>query len=175
MFYKLLFTISMLVSFAFATNDIKNLKSFQAKFTQTITSNSNDIIEYKGEVFIKDSGKILWKYKTPVEKNVYIYNNSVIIDEPELEQAIFTQLENEINIIQLLKDAKKVANDTYSSRIDGIKYLIFTKNSKVEKISYKDNLENSIEINFFNIIQNESIEDSIFVFNTPSNYDLIRK
>jgi len=175
MFYKLLFAIYMLVSFAFATSDIKNLKSFQAKFTQTITSNSNDVIEYKGKVFIKDSGKILWKYETPVEKNVYIYNNSVIIDEPELEQAIFTQLENEINIIQLLKDAQKVANDTYSSRIDGIKYLIFTKNSKVEKISYKDSLENSIEINFSNIIQNESIEDSIFVFNTPSNYDLIRK
>jgi len=175
MFYKLVFAISMLVSFAFATNEIKNLKSFQAKFTQTITSNSNDIIEYKGEVFIKNSGKILWKYKTPIEKNVYINNNSIIIDEPDLEQAIFTQLENEINIMQIFKDAKKISNDTYSSIIDGIQYLIFTKNSKVEKISYKDILENSIEINFFNIIQNENIEDNIFVFNAPSNYDLIRK
>ncbi|MFX4155806.1 outer-membrane lipoprotein carrier protein LolA, partial [Aliarcobacter butzleri] len=77
---------------------------------QTITSNSSDVILYKGQVFIKSSGKILWKYKTPVEKNVYIDNNSAIVDEPELEQAIFTKLENEINIIQLLKDAKKIDN-----------------------------------------------------------------
>ncbi|WP_026803769.1 LolA-like outer membrane lipoprotein chaperone [Aliarcobacter lanthieri] len=175
MFYKITFAMVMLSIFAFATSDIKNLKSFQAQFTQTITSNSNDIIEYKGEVFIKSSGKILWKYKTPVEKNVYIDNNSAIVDEPELEQAIFTQLENEINIIQLLKDSKKIDNNKYSAAIDGINYLIFTKDNKIEKISYKDNLENSVEINFLKIIQDEDIPDSLFIFSIPSNYDLIRK
>lgn len=49
----------------------------------------------------------MWKYKTPVVKNVYIENNMAIVDEPELEQAIFTTLENEINILKLLKEAKK--------------------------------------------------------------------
>ncbi|RBQ28734.1 LolA-like outer membrane lipoprotein chaperone [Aliarcobacter vitoriensis] len=175
MFYKYIFATVVLSIFAFAASDIKNLKTFQAQFTQTITSNSSDVILYKGQVFIKSSGKILWKYKTPVEKNVYIDNNSAIVDEPELEQAIFTKLENEINIIQLLKDAKKIDNNKYSSKIDSVQYLIFTKNNKIEKISYEDNLENSVEINFSNIIQDEDISDSIFIFSIPSNYDLIRK
>ena len=72
MFYKLIFTLFIFSSFCFSSNDIQNLKSFQSKFTQTITSSSSDIITYQGEVFIKSSGQILWKYKTPVVKNVYI-------------------------------------------------------------------------------------------------------
>ena len=86
MFYKLIFTLFIFSSFCFSSNDIQNLKSFQSKFTQTITSSSSDIITYQGEVFIKSSGQILWKYKTPIVKNVYIENNMAIVDEPELEQ-----------------------------------------------------------------------------------------
>ena len=143
MFYKLIFTLFIFSSFSFSASDIQNLKSFQSKFTQTITSSSSDIITYQGEVFIKNSGQILWKYKTPVVKNVYIENNMAIVDEPELEQAIFTTLENEINILKLLKEAKKI--------------------------------DNNVEIIFSNSIQDEPIDDNIFVFVAPSNYDLIRK
>ena len=108
MFYKLIFTLFIFSSFSFSSSDIQNLKSFQSKFTQTITSSSSDIITYQGEVFIKNSGQILWKYKTPVVKNVYIDNNMAIVDEPELEQAIFTTLENEINFLLLLFAAIKI-------------------------------------------------------------------
>ena len=127
MFYRLIFTLFIFSSFSFSSSDIQNLKSFQSKFTQTITSSSSDIITYQGEVFIKSSGQILWKYKTPVKKNVYIDNSMAIVDEPELEQAIFTKLEDEINIIKLLKDAKKVDNENYISTIDGVKYSIKIK------------------------------------------------
>ncbi len=57
MFYKLIFTLFIFSSFCFSSNDIQNLKSFQSKFTQTITSSSSDIITYQGEVFIKSSGQ----------------------------------------------------------------------------------------------------------------------
>ena len=175
MFYKLIFTLFIFSSFSFSSNDIQNLKSFQSKFTQTITSSSSDIITYQGEVFIKNSGQILWKYKTPVVKNVYIENNMAIVDEPELEQAIFTTLENEINILKLLKEAKKIDNNNYVSTIDGTKYQISMSSNKIKKITYKDTLDNSVEIIFSNSIQDEPIDDNIFVFVAPSNYDLIRK
>ena len=71
MFYRLIFTLFIFSSFSFS---------------------SSDIITYQGEVFIKNSGQILWKYKTPVVKNVYIDNNMAIVDEPELEQAILQLL-----------------------------------------------------------------------------------
>ena len=103
MFYKSLIFLALFSISCIASSDIRNLDSFKASFTQVITSSSKNIIEYKGEVFIKKSGKILWKYETPVVKNVYINNDFAIVDEPELEQAIFTQLDSEINIIKLLK------------------------------------------------------------------------
>ena len=97
MFYKMIFIFIVFFTTINLSADIKNLKSFKANFTQNITSINSKNIVYKGEFFIKSSGKILWKYKIPIEKNVYILKDFVIIDEPELEQAIYTQLQNEIN------------------------------------------------------------------------------
>ena len=160
---------------ALSASDMKNLDSFFGNFKQTITSDSKSVIEYSGKVFIKKSGKILWQYETPIKKNVYIDNNMAIVDEPELEQAIFTKLDNEINIIKLLNEAKKIDNENYVSTINGIKYNIKASADKVSKITYKDELDNQVAINFLNIVQNGEISDEIFKFIIPSNYDVIRK
>ena len=177
MFYKIIISSTLFCLSCFGANDIKNLDSFKANFSQIITSTSDNIIEYKGEVFIKKSGKILWKYKTPVEKNVYINDNFAIVDEPELEQAIFTQLESEINIIKLLNNSKKINENSYITNIEDIDYLIKTSkdDDKINYIKYKDKLENDVEIKFSNVVQNGEIADGIFKFTVPSNYDVIRK
>ena len=175
MFYKLLIVLSSIFIYGFASNDIRDLNSFQANFVQKITSDSKNVIEYKGEVFIKKSGKILWQYETPIKKNVYIDNTMAIVDEPELEQAIFTKLDNEINIIKLLNEAKKIDNENYVSTINGIKYSIKVQDNKISKITYKDELDNLVNINFLNIVQNGDIADEIFKFIIPSHYDVIRK
>ena len=177
MFYKLLIVLSSIFINSFASNDIRDLDSFQANFVQSITSDSKNVIEYKGEVFIKKSGKILWKYKTPVIKNVYIDNNYALVDEPELEQAILTQLEDEINIIKLLNSSKKIGENSYITNIDDIDYSIKTSKNenKIEEIRYKDKLENSVLIVFSNAVQNGEISDEIFKFEIPDYYDVIRK
>ena len=177
MFYKLIIATTLFCIASIASNDIKDLASFKATFAQVITSNSENKIEYKGEVFIKKSGKILWKYKTPVQKNVYINDNFAIVDEPELEQAIFTQLESEINIIKLLNNSKKINENSYITNIEDIDYLIKTSkdDDKINYIKYKDKLENDVEIKFSNVVQNGEIADGIFKFTVPSNYDVIRK
>lgn len=175
MFYKKVLILFSFSLFAYSSSDIKNLESFYSNFKQEITSSSKNVIEYKGKVFIKKNGKILWKYETPVIKNVYIDNSMAIVDEPDLEQVIFTQLQSEINIIKLLNDAKKVDNETLTSTIEDIKYTIKSKDNKIEKILYQDTLDNSVEILFSNVVQNESISDDIFKFIIPSHYDVIRK
>ena len=63
MFYKLIIAFMLFCVSSIASNDIRDLDSFKASFAQVITSNSQNKIEYKGEVFIKKSGKILWKYR----------------------------------------------------------------------------------------------------------------
>lgn len=177
MFYKTILSFIAIITFSNASMDIKKLETFKAGFTQSIKSTTGKTIEYKGEVFIKNSGKILWKYKTPIEKNVYILNNFAIIDEPELEQAIYTQLQNEINIIKLLKTSKKLNENTYVTNVDGVDYLIETSNAKntIENIRYKDKLDNSVKILFVDSIVNKQIEDEIFKFTAPEYYDIIRK
>lgn len=177
MFYKLIIFTTLYCLGSFASNDMKNLDTFKADFTQTITSSSDNIIEYKGEVFIKNTGKILWKYKTPILKNVYINNNFAIVDEPELEQAIFTELESEINIIKLLNNSEKIDNNNYKTNIDDVDYLISTSknDNKIQFINYTDKLENKVEIEFLGTVQNGEISDDVFNFTIPDHYDIIRK
>ncbi len=174
MFYRFIFLLSLGISFLDA-NNFANIKSFKAQFIQTITNSSNSNIEYKGEVFIKNSGKVLWKYKTPIIKNVYINQNFAIIDEPALEQAIFTSLDDEMNIIKLLNSAKKIDKNTYKTKFYNIEYNIFVKDNQISSISYSDELENKVLISFFNIEQNIPIDDMIFKFSAPNYYDIIRK
>ena len=177
MFYKLIIATTLFCLSCLASNDIRDLDSFKASFSQLITSSSQNTIEYKGEVFIKKSGKILWKYKTPVVKNVYINDDFAVVDEPELEQAIYTKLESEINIIKLLNNSKKVNENSYTTNIDDVDYLIKTSkdDNKISYIKYKDKLENDVEIKFSSVVQNGDIQDEMFKFTPPSNYDIIRK
>ena len=175
MFYRLVIAFALFCVTCIASNDIRDLDSFKASFVQVIVSNSQNKIEYTGDVFIKKSGKILWKYETPVVKNVYINNDFAIVDEPELEQAIFTQLDSEINIIKLLNSSKKSSENNYITNIDDVDYLIKTSNDKIQEITYKDKLENSVDIKFSNVVQNSDISDEIFKFEVPDSYDIIKK
>ncbi|WP_072680752.1 LolA-like outer membrane lipoprotein chaperone [Arcobacter sp. LA11] len=175
MVYRFLVLVMMFFSNVFASSQLENLKSFEAEFIQSVTNEANKTIEYKGKVFIKNSGKVLWKYETPIIKNVYVLDNIAIVDEPELEQAIYTTLENSIDIVKLLKDAKKVENNKFEAELYSIKYIIFLENDKIKSLSYVDQLENKVSINFDNPNQNIEISDDIFTFLPPEHYDIIKK
>ncbi len=152
MVYKILFGFLVLVSNLFASINLEDLKTFKADFTQIVMNESKKSIEYKGKVFIRSDSKVLWKYKTPIIKNVYIIDETVIVDEPELEQAIYTTLEKEINILKLLKDAKKIDANLYKTKLYEVDYFITLENDKIKSLSYKDELANRISIVFFQIV-----------------------
>ncbi|WP_321471167.1 LolA-like outer membrane lipoprotein chaperone [Halarcobacter sp.] len=175
MFYRMfLFCVLFLIS-ASASIDFEKIKTFKADFVQTITNESGKEITYKGKIFVKNSGKVLWEYSDPIKKDVYIIGQSVIIDEPELEQAIFTSLEKNIDILQLIKDAKKLRENLYEARLyDNIYYIEIIDNS-VKQIYFKDELSNKVLIEFKNNQENIDIDDSIFLFNAPEGYDIIEK
>lgn len=174
MVYRFLIIIFILTNFL-VSDEIKNLKTFQADFMQNIDSNSGQKIKYFGKVYIKNNGLVLWQYKKPIIKNIYIKKNFAIIDEPELEQAIYTEMKNEINIIKILKTSKKINDKLFLAKINDVSYSIIFKNKKISKIRYVDKLDNSIEISFNNILQNSKIKDEIFYFSAPDYYDIIRQ
>ncbi len=175
MFYRVVIISLFFLSLSASANIFDSLKSFEANFVQTIKNSSNKSIEYKGKLFIKEPSKILWQYKTPIIKNVYVINAFAIVDEPELEQAIFTKLQNDLNLLKIIKTSKKIDVNIYEATINKRKYKIFLENQKITQIRYEDELENKVLIKFTKIKQNKYISDEIFNFSPPSYYDIIRK
>jgi len=149
-------------------------KTFEANFEQTITNASKNIIYYSGNIKASKQN-ILWQYEKPIQKEVYVLSNDVIINEPELEQTIYTKLKNEINIVNLLTNAKQVDENTYSTHIGYTKYLLSIKDNVLLNISFIDEIENKVIITFKNQKINEDIDSKTFLFDQDSNFDIIKQ
>lgn len=167
-------SVIFLLSTTIFANTLSEFKTLSGNFTQNVTNSSNSTIKYSGEVFIKGNN-ILWKYKQPIEKNVYIKDSFVIVDEPEIEQAIFTSVSSELNLINMLKKAKKKSESNYEVEFNNITYKINLDKEVLSKIEYMDQMDNKIEILFKSMKKNVDIADKIFAFNPPEYYDIIRK
>lgn len=168
--------VSFIVCIGFLySNSFKDIFSYKANFVQSIVNPSGSEVLYKGSLYIKKPSYIKWIYNSPVEKVVYIKNDKVTILEPELEQVILTTLDKEIDILNLLKKSKKISKNQYEAKYNNTLYNITIIDDKLTKISYEDELENSITINFDTIEQNIKLPDYIFLCDIPYEYDIIRK
>jgi len=125
---KVLIIIFTLIVNLFSTN--LDIQTYQANFIQLVTNPSNTTISYEGKIYIKQPSKMLWQYKTPIIKYVYMDKKKIIIDEPELEQAIFTKLTDEINLINFLNNPSLVDK----------KYKLTFKDKILTKIQYSDEM-----------------------------------
>jgi outer membrane lipoprotein carrier protein len=157
---KALTTIFFMITLSFA-----KINTYKADFTQSITNLQNKTIKYTGKIYLKQPYSMLWQYKTPIQKDVYMKNKKIIIDEPQLEQAIYTTLTNEINLINLLNNPKLINK----------KYKLTFKDKILQTIQYKDEMENKITITFSNTQINQQIPDQLFQFIAPLDYDIVRK
>lgn len=175
MFYRLIFIFTMILSFNLNASELEKIESFQAKFQQDIINTSNKRISYTGDVFIKKEGKILWRYQSPIIKNVYVIKNIAMIDEPELEQVIYTQLQNDMNLISLIQNAVKKSENHYVSRLLNIEYNLYFTGNILKKVEYQDELENRVTISFIDVVQDIEIPNDIFRFFPPEHYDIIRQ
>lgn len=145
--------------------------TLQSDFTQTVTSDGSKI-EYTGN-FMTTHNNAFWHYETPTIKNVYFNYERVIIIEPDLEQVIFTNLKNVPNLIDVIKNADKVSENTYKAKIDNIDYALTFKNGMMDKITYKDKLDNDVVIKFNNVKKDEFIDDGLLQPIFPKEYDVI--
>ena len=162
-----LFTSSIIFAGVFDFNTISS------DFKQTITNEENSKIIYKGSLYATTQEKALWIYKSPVEKKIFFNKSRVVIVEPELEQAIITNLKNVPNLTELLKKSIRKENKTYETAFNGTNYIIYTKNNQITKIEYKDKLGNSVEIELLNQTINSVLDDSLFIADIPFDFDII--
>ncbi len=155
--------------------NILDFKTITTNFKQIVKNKSGSEAIYKGILKMKGNDRILWSYQTPVIKNVYINKNQVIIDEPELEQAITSSLNDELNMAKIINNSKKVSKNTYENRLEDTTYLIIIENNILKSVSYKDELDNKVTILFTNFQKDVTISDNVFQFTIPKEYDVIKK
>ncbi len=66
---------------------LRETKSVQAKFTQTIISKSRDRASHaQGMLYIKRPNNFRWDYKVPYEQNIIADGTRVWVFEPDIEQ-----------------------------------------------------------------------------------------
>lgn len=161
--------------FAYAES-FKNIKSFSADFTQTLYSNETETqnqIVYKGKLQALAPESMLWSYVSPIPKKIFIKEGTMIVYEPKLQQAIFTRLQENLDLLTLLKNAKKITENHYQAQILEQQYDLLLDNGIPKQISFQDALGNKIEIVFENAKVNIAIDSKIFDFKPTSEIDII--
>lgn len=154
---------------------LEAFKTIQSDFKQHVTNEQGKTIGYEGTFYASKEKKALWVYHKPVAKKIYFNDTKVVIVEPELEQVIITTLENTPNIAALMQEAKEIAPNTYATTYMETTYTIVASDHRIEKVTYKDKLDNSVEILFTNQSTNLFIDDVLFNVDIPAGYDVIRQ
>ncbi len=155
----------------------KNLdfSSLSSNFVQTIVSPEGSSFKYEGKFYAKKPHYVLWSYKTPTNKSMYITNDNVMIVEPELEQVIISKMKNIPNISILLENAREVSKNLFKTTFEDVEYNIFVENNKPKSIKYVDKLENQITIDFLHVRTNINLDTRLFKYKIPNGFDIIKQ
>lgn len=165
----LVLTLSSLFAFG------ESIQSFEADFTQTITDEEKKVLKYKGSMHAKRPDLVLWSYKEPINKKIYVTKIRAVIVEPELEQAIIKKLQGEIDFFGILTSAEKVDDMHYKASYKGITFVLQEENGVIQSLSYTDQLENNVLISFSKQKQNRPIDEKLFTPKVPKDFDIIRE
>ncbi len=151
----------------------KEINSFNGKFVQTIVDDNGKKIIYSGELWASKPQNALWIYQKPIQKSVYIHSKKITVIEPSIEQVTLRTLDNEIDFLQIVQQAKKVDTDKYVATVKGQTYTVLFTNELLTSISYTDGFDNRVMILFNAPSQNKPINPSKFKPVIPDNYDVI--
>ena len=168
------YLIITLLFFTQVYASLDSINSFEADFTQSVTDEKNKVLVYSGHVIASKPQKAVWNYIKPIEKNVYINAYSVVIVEPEIEQVIVKRIKSNFDFFNMIKNAKRIKENTYEASYKNTIFTIISKNSLIQSVLYKDEFDNNIKIIFKKQIQNKDIDDKKFIPDIPMEYDVIR-
>lgn len=165
-FILILFSINLFAS-------LDEINSFEADFIQKITDEQNKTITYYGHMMATKPDNARWIYNKPVKKDVFMNIYNVTIVESELEQVIVKKVESNFDFFKMIKNAKKLNDNTYSAKYHDTTFNIVKKGEMVLSISYKDEFENRVIIEFKNQVQNKKIDEKLFIPTYPLEYDIV--
>jgi len=156
--------------------EIKIPTSFTAKFTQKITNPKKKIIKYSGSILLDGSGAFKWIYKTPTKKEVCSDSKDFIVVDHDLEQVSFYRLNKNLNLLEVLKNAKHHKDNLFVASYQKKNYTFsIDKKGQIDQIAYRDDLENIVNIHFQKMhYHNKPISKKRLKCQYPDSYDMIQ-
>ncbi len=149
--------------------------AFTSLFSQTITTPSKKTIQYNGVVNYNSPSLLKWSYISPTKKEVCTDSKIVLVVDHHLEQVSMFKITKGFNLPAVIKSAKSVGKNEFIASHDNQKFHIRTVNNRqLSQISYIDELDNKVEVNFNNTKYLQSpISNTKLKCNYPSTYDII--
>ncbi|NPA54928.1 MAG: hypothetical protein GXO40_01020 [Epsilonproteobacteria bacterium] len=139
---------------------------FSASFKQIVYSTKP--LTYTGVVYFKD-GLILWDYRLPFNKKIWVNKDKITVYDVDLQQVSFT---HNNNLLTLIQNAKPYKNNIYKNKYHNQDIYFTIKNHTVYKIEYTNNIGEKIVIRFFDITHKD-ISPKIFIPTYPDDVDIL--
>ena len=170
------------------------LNSFNADFVQIVKDSTNQLIdESVGKVMFQKPNYFRWEYKSPSKNEIISDGEFLYLYDPDLKQVIVSKLDRRIGVspaMLLVSDniheffnTKLISNSINTTQYAAtpkdlerafFKRVIFNFNfDQLKEMKVIDNFDNETTIQFFNIIQNQDINEGKFLFNYPDDIDVI--
>jgi len=170
------------------------LNSFNSDFVQIVKDSTNQLIdESVGKVMFQKPNYFRWEYKSPSKNEIISDGEFLYLYDPDLKQVIVSKLDRRIGVspaMLLVSDniheffnTKLISNSINTTQYAAtpkdlerafFKRVIFNFNfDQLKEMKVIDNFDNETTIQFFNIIQNQDINEGKFLFNYPDNIDVI--
>ena len=174
---------------------LKVTKSFRGQFSQNVVDQSGNTIQaVKGYVLFKKPNFFKWVYTSPFKNQIISDGEFLYLYDPDLKQVIITRLDrlgNSSPAMLLVSDNVKNLFNTekFYDKNNLLWYKSLPKNkststfkevlihydeTKLNRMKILDNFDHITDITFKNIIQNEVINDAVFLFNFPEGIDVIK-
>ena len=172
---------------------ISNLNSFSASFKQgTYKIDGSLFSESSGNLLYKKKAKYILNYKRPNKIKFISDGQFITTYDEDLEQAIIQSYSSKFkeNIIDIMTD-QALIKEKFSlkhyikegdyhikflplkSDIENNIFLLVIRDGKIKEISFVNDFEQSVIMEFENFKKNVRILDSSFKINIPKNFDVI--
>ena len=168
----------MMISILFTilgAGEIRLPVSFSAEFVQKVTNPKKKVLLYKGTVLMNGPDTLKWSYTEPVKKEVCSDRKRVTVVDHDLEQVSFYRMDKGINLAEVLENARHHKDNLYIAQYREKNYTIaLDQEGMVEQISYRDDLDNVVNIHFYKMKYGSSpIRRSKLLCPYPKSYDII--
>ncbi len=169
--------ILLFMPFFLLASDIVLPKSFRANFTQEITNPQKEKIKYTGKILYSSPSNIKWSYLSPTKKDVCSNMEKILIVDHNLEQVSAYLLDDGLDLIGLIKEAKPIRPTVYNATYkEHIYTLQVNQKGELSRVAYKDGLDNSVLIIFSDMrSSNKVIKQQDMFCSYPNSYDIIEE